>query len=210
MEALKNFGESLEVFAGENKNYLNELDAAQGDGDLGLTIYYGATALNDISKKVDSIQEWFQVGGKALRKAAPSTMGILLASALISVGKKLENGKGQLNLTDWVEVQKTMIEEIQRRGGANLGDKTILDAMIPASEEFSKTIERRGSLSDALKVAAEKAKASAEATANLDSKIGRSSWLGERAKGKIDGGAWLCYLVYNFLYDITTNKTNVE
>jgi phosphoenolpyruvate---glycerone phosphotransferase subunit DhaL len=199
---LKELGEHLEKFSEKIQSELNQLDAAQGDGDLGLTIYQGGIALNEASQICESIQEWFEVGGKKVRKAAPSTMGILLASALIGVGKRLDKGKNQLNEVDWIIVQETMIQEIQKRGGAGLGDKTILDAFIPASEAFSQAVKDGKGLADALRSAALTAKSSAEATAQLDSKTGRSSWLGERAKGNIDGGAWFCYLTYEFLANI--------
>jgi phosphoenolpyruvate---glycerone phosphotransferase subunit DhaL len=204
---LRELGELIEKFAEQVKSKLNQLDAAQGDGDLGATIYNGGIALNETSITCDSIQEWFEVGGKKVRKAAPSTMGILLASALIGVGKRLEKGQTQLNVEDWIIVQETMIQEIQKRGGAQLGDKTILDALIPASEAFSLAIKEGKDLEAALKSAALTAKSSAEATAQLDSKIGRSSWLGERAKGNIDAGAWFCYLSYEFLAKVIKEES---
>jgi len=205
---LSEFGEQIEKFSERLKTKLNQLDAAQGDGDLGLTIYQGGIALHEASKTCESVQEWFEVGGKKVRKSAPSTMGILLASALIGVGKRLEKGQNQLNQEDWIVVQNTMIQEIQKRGGAQLGDKTILDALIPASEAFALAVKDGKGLEDALRSASLTAKRSAEATVQLDSKIGRSSWLGERAKGNIDGGAWFCYLTYEFLAETFIKSVN--
>lgn len=202
MLALKTLAKQFNQFAQKIKDELNQLDAAQGDGDLGVTIVNGAKALAETTKKADSISDWFLQGGKAFRKAAPSTMGILLASALIKVGKEYQDKEDSTyTLKDFADIQNIMIQEIQSRGGAKLGDKTILDAFIPASEKFSESINMTDDLTTALKLAATSAKNSAENTKELEPKTGRSRWLGKRSKGKIDGGAWFCYLTYQFLYE---------
>ncbi|WP_180994084.1 dihydroxyacetone kinase subunit L [Bacillus sp. Marseille-P3661] len=199
METFKEFGLLLDQFAKDHKEQFNELDGAQGDGDLGITVVCCGQALAKAANETENLQQWFNVGGKTVRKEAPSTMGILIASALIAVSKSLDEKQGQLTPNDWIKVQETMINEIQRRGGAQLGDKTILDAFIPASDAFASIINEGGSLKEALAKATVVAKESAESTAGLVSKIGRSSWLGERAKDNIDGGAWLCYKIYDLI-----------
>ena len=192
----------LVEFAERNKEKWNELDGAQGDGDLGVTILLGSQALAESAHTCSSVKEWFQVGGKALRKAAPSTMGILIASALIAASKSIPEGKNELALEDWVMIQQCMAEEIQKRGGAKLGDKTVLDAFIPAIQVFGEAVRNGKELDQVLMEAAMAAKQAAEETSSMVSKIGRSSWLGERAQGNIDGGAWVCYQLYEFLLDL--------
>lgn len=196
----------LVEFAERNKDKWNALDGAQGDGDLGITIVLGANALAASAETCSSVKEWFQEGGKALRKAAPSTMGILIASAMIKAGKSIEENKENLTLNDWVIIQKSMVEEIQMRGGAKLGDKTILDAFVPALQTFSDSVEKGWNPIQILNEVTATAKQSAEETAFLVSKIGRSSWLGERAQGNIDGGAWVCYQVYDFVLNLIKAK----
>ncbi|WP_026702965.1 DAK2 domain-containing protein [Salibacterium aidingense] len=177
------------------KDELNQLDAAQGDGDLGNTMVGGAKALKVEAENTKNIPDWLVEGGKAFRKAAPSTMGILIASAMIKAGKQQKEN----NRLEWSDIQKTMIEEIMKRGKASRGDKTLLDAFIPAVNAFEEASDQGVSI--ALKEAASTAKAEAEKTKNLNAKTGRSSWMGDRAKGNMDGGAWLCYKTYQFLAD---------
>ncbi|MEW9672626.1 DAK2 domain-containing protein [Ammoniphilus sp. 3BR4] len=192
----------LVAFAERHKEKWNELDGAQGDGDLGVTMLLGAKALAESAETCHSVKEWFQVGGKALRKAAPSTMGILIASALIAAGKSIEPDQAELSLEDWVNIQQSMADEIQKRGGAKLGDKTVLDAFIPAVQIFREGVQRGKSSGQILTDVTHAAKKSAEETAAMMSKIGRSSWLGERAQGHVDGGAWVCYQLYEFALEM--------
>lgn len=199
---LQKISHLLVEFSERNKDKWNELDGAQGDGDLGITIDLSARALAETSETCSSVKEWFMSGGKAIRIAAPSTMGILIASALIAASKSIDEGKGNLTLEDWVSIQQSMANEIQKRGGAQLGDKTVLDAFIPAIQAFNEEVENGHNLKQILSEATAAAKKSAEETADLVSKIGRSSWIGERARGNMDGGAWVCYQIYEFLSEI--------
>jgi dihydroxyacetone kinase len=196
---------ALISFADQHKTMWNELDAAQGDGDLGITMVLAAGAMEESARSSNSIQAWFQNGGKSLRKAAPSTMGILMASALISASKVIPDEK-RLTLQDWATVQQTMISEIQSRGGAQLGDKTVLDALIPAAATFAHAVQEGKSAHESLAAAAKAAEVGAKHTATLLAKTGRSSWLGERTLGKIDGGAWACFQLYDFLAEYADSK----
>lgn len=208
---LKKVGQLLVEFAERNKEKWNELDGNQGDGDLGITVFLGAKAMADTAESCKSIKEWFELGGKALRKAAPSTMGILIASALIAAGKSIHEDKNVLSLNDWVSIQQCMIDEIQRRGGAKLGDKTVLDTLIPAVNAFRDAVNSEKDLIEVLTETVNVAKDSAENTALLVSKIGRSSWLGDRVQNHIDGGAWVCYQLYEFLLTlIKTEKIDIK
>lgn len=195
----KRISSALVAFAERHQHEWNELDGAQGDGDLGVTIRIGAQALADCAESCGSLKEWFETGGKALRKAAPSTMGILLASALIAAGRSMSEGKPDLSLADWAAIQQSMADEIGRRGGAKPGDKTVLDALLPAVRAFADGVRSGHPPKDVVAAAATAAKQGAEQTAGMVSRTGRSSWLGERAVGHIDGGAWVCFQLYEFM-----------
>lgn len=203
---LKNFTAKLVEFSVNFKDELNVLDGQIGDGDLGNTIVQGTKALQKITNEV-TFDQWLVIAGKEFRKAAPSTMGILLSSALIHAGKSLGKNK-ELTLYSnsyWLLLQKEMINEIKKRGGAKEGDKTILDSFIPAMKAFEENVD--STLESALEKAMSEAKKGAENTKGMISKTGRSSWLGERANMYVDGGAWLCYLMYEFLYNYLKNVT---
>jgi phosphoenolpyruvate---glycerone phosphotransferase subunit DhaL len=200
MKNLQEFAKQYEQWAENEMDYFNQLDAAQGDGDLGVTIVNGARALNASALTALSFVDWLENGGKAFRRKAPSTMGILIASAMIKAAKEFKyRENASLSSQDWIEIQEVMINEIKKRGEADLGDKTILDSFIPAANEFKRQVNEGKSIQEATAQAALVAKQEAEATTKLQSRIGRSSWLGERANGHIDGGAWYCYKTYEFV-----------
>jgi dihydroxyacetone kinase len=122
----------------DQRDYLTSLDQAMGDGDMGITMgkigealleYVDANPIDDIGKYL------FQLG-TVTTKAAPSTMGTLSAGALMSAGKVVR-GQTELTTSDVVAVLQAADEGIQTRGKAKPGDKTIVDALHPASEAFA-------------------------------------------------------------------------
>jgi phosphoenolpyruvate---glycerone phosphotransferase subunit DhaL len=181
-----------------SKNEFNRLDGVQGDGDLGVTIELVAEAVHQASKETTDLKNWLIASGTLVRKKAPSTMGVLISFALTAAGRELPDGAMPTSEA-FVQIQKTMIEEIKIRGEADLGDRTVLDAFIPAFEQYRTTLESGLSSKMALQKAAEAAWHGAESTRNLMPKTGRASWVGDRAMGEVDGGAWCCYKVYQAL-----------
>jgi|SRR5699024_5326718 len=194
----KEFTDNLIEFLQENKSYWNDLDAAQGDGDLGSTLIRAGEALQEVSKQDLSVKEWFFLAGETIRKNAPSTLGVLIALAFTKSSKLISNETSFRNV-NWGEVQKEMINEIQYRGNAKLGDKTILDALIPAVDAYNQSISEGKDNKNALQYAAYIAKKEANKTIQMVAQTGRSSWLGEKSKGNIDGGAMFCAQLYEFI-----------
>ena len=123
----------------DQRDYLTSLDQAMGDGDMGITMgkigealleYVDANPIDDIGKYL------FQLG-TATNKAAPSTMGTLTAGALMSAGKVVRD-QTELQPSDLAAMFQAADEGIQTRGKAKLGDKTIVDALHPASAAFGR------------------------------------------------------------------------
>ena len=173
----------------EQRDYLTSLDQAMGDGDMGITMgkigeallaYLDANPIDDIGKYL------FQLG-TATNKAAPSTMGTLTAGALMSAGKVVRD-RTALEPSDLAAMFQAADEGIQSRGKAKLGDKTIVDALHPASVTFSAAIAAGSSLHEAGAAAASMAAAGRDSVTPLRSKIGRASWVGERTEGIVDPG----------------------
>lgn len=118
----------------ENKEYLIELDAASGDGDLGLTMSKGFAAGKDAalaSTETDLGRLFFAIGS-AMAKAAPSTMGTLMASGFIKAAKSFK-GKTELTPEDFAVFTQEYYAGIQERGKANPGERTLLDSLHPAA-----------------------------------------------------------------------------
>lgn len=166
---------------------LRDLDAALGDGDLGITITSGAeeviAALNDLADDAEPA-EIARTCAKAFANANPSTIAALVAGALLA-GSKTWDGKSDIQLADTVNFIDAAAESIGKRGKSQLGDKTILDALIPAANALREADDSAAGLSDAT-AAAEKG---VRESRHLQSQRGRASWLQERSIGLQDPGA---------------------
>jgi 4-hydroxy-tetrahydrodipicolinate synthase len=182
------------------KEEFNRLDGVQGDGDLGVTVELIAAALEEATAEAVTLKELFANGGEKVRKKAPSTMGILVSFALSAAGRSLTDDAAATSETLSL-IQDVMIRELKKRGEAEVGDRTILDAFVPAAEAFQAAVTDGGTTFEALKEATLAAQAGAEATRNLVPKTGRASWTGTRGLGEVDGGAWLCYNVYQKFFE---------
>ncbi len=187
----------------DNKQYLCDLDSALGDGDLGLTMSIG---FEEIKNFVQASQETdlgklVAQGGMALAKKVPSSMGTLVASGFMGAGKSCK-GKTELTDQDLAAFLKAFTEGVQNRGKCALGDRTIVDALKPASDAFAQAISEGKSCQDALKAAYEGAKSGSEATKNMLAKFGRAVYYGDKVLGVVDQGSVVAVLVYQALTEI--------
>ncbi len=170
-------------------DYINSLDQSMGDGDTGITLNKVADALLGYVKNnpIVDVGKFLMSAGMATNKAAPSTLGTLTATALMRAGK-LVKGKSEITAEELALMFKAAAEEIQQRGKAKLGDKTIVDAIHPASEAFAEAVAEDDTLSEAGNKAVVAAEAGSDSVTPLRSQIGRASWIGERTEGKLDPG----------------------
>lgn len=174
----------------EIRDELTEIDSRLGDGDMGISMAKGAAAVRDVcgSFRGDSIKTLLMQCASALNKAAPSTMGTLLSGALLALAKYAAD-KRALEDKDLAYIVKVMADAISARGRAQVGDKTILDAMIPYAETMTAVWEEEKNLSAAHKRALKAAQEGLESTKGMRAKTGRASWLGDRNSEFPDGGA---------------------
>ena len=108
---------------------LTELDQAVGDGDLGVTAIKLAEALETAAHRGGAdLGKFLAQTGMALNRAAPSTMGTLMATALMQAGKRALEQRMPLPAADLPQFLSAATEGVRTRGKANLGDKTLLDA----------------------------------------------------------------------------------
>lgn len=168
------------------KDELRDLDTALGDGDLGITVSLGAEAIVAALEELpeSSLEEVIRTCAKAFGNANPSTMAALVAGALLA-GSRLWANREEISTSDASAFVAAAAESIGRRGKAEVGDKTILDALVPAGEALGTTDDPR----DALDRAIEAASRAVTETAPLQSRRGRASWLQERSIGLKDPGA---------------------
>ena len=175
---------------------LRRLDAACGDGDLGFTVTKGFTAVEAKLPELEgsSLGEIFKTVGTTFNNAAASTFGVFFATACKGIGETLVN-KDSIGASDLCTMLQAAAEGISKRGKAKLGDKTILDALIPAYEAACQTAKSSASLHEVLVQATAAAKIGAENTKGMLPRIGRARWLGEKTKDVQDPGATFVYLL---------------
>ena len=178
-----------EVLA-ENKEYLTELDAAIGDADHGINMDRGFGA---VEKKLDGVADKdigtiLKTVGMTLVSTVGGAGGPLYGTFFLKAGMTL-NGKNELTAEDMVAALDSAIEGVKMRGKATTGEKTMLDALVPALEAMQKSIAAGGDVHAALVAAAAAAEEGMKATIPMLATKGRASYLGERSIGHQDPGA---------------------
>ena len=173
-----------------SKDKLSELDAIIGDGDLGVTVTLGFTAVKksiQVGGHAD-MQSMLTDCGMAFADNAASTFGALLSTMFIRAGRVIK-GKDQIGVGEFAAMLQAATEGVEQRGKAHLGDKTMLDALIPASQALNKAADEGHQLPKCMEAALDAARNGAEETTKLKSKAGRSEWMGDRTIGVKDAGA---------------------
>jgi dihydroxyacetone kinase-like protein len=184
----------LRAFAAEvaaKKEYLTQLDAAIGDGDHGINMNRGMSA---VIAKVDADAGEQDVG--AVLKTAGMTLvstvggagGPLYGTLFLRMGTAV-TGKGELSPDDWATALEAGVAGVQDRGKAELGDKTMIDALVPARDALKEALGGGATFADALRRSAAAAEQGMKGTTPLVARKGRASYLGERSAGHQDPGA---------------------
>jgi phosphoenolpyruvate---glycerone phosphotransferase subunit DhaL len=179
---------------------LRELDAKLGDGDLGVTVGLASQAIADYlaNTRETDIGKLLAQCGLNVNRVSPSTFGTILASAFMGGGKAV-TGKTQLGLADLVLVGEGALENIQKRGKAVVGDKTVVDALSPAVAALKKEIGAGVDDRTAITAAVSAAEAGMQATVNMKAKFGRAQWFQQGSVGIQDSGATaMYYLIKSF------------
>ena len=169
---------------------LTLLDQAVGDGDLGISLERGARAVQGAlpSYPLDDPAGALQALGVTLQRTLGGTSGPLYAAFFLRAGGVLRRKKVDDPAT-WAEAFQAGCAAISELGGAGRGDRTMLDALLPAAEAFAEAVKAGRPVAEALRAAAAAAAEGARATAGMVPRRGRSSYLAERAVGHPDPGA---------------------
>ena len=180
----------------ENREYLTRLDSAIGDADHGTNMDRGMKA---VVAKLDA-QEGEDIGallktvGMTLISTVGGAGGPLYGTLFLQMGMAT-TGKSELQPEDWAAALDGAVSGVQMRGKAELGDKTMVDALIPARDTFNSALADGASFEDALRRSAQAAQQGMESTVPLVAKKGRASYLGERSAGHQDPGATSTHLL---------------
>ncbi|MGA6209477.1 DAK2 domain-containing protein [Nocardia testacea] len=168
---------------------LCELDAVAGDGDLGATLAAGFAAVDEHLAEIeaDDVGTVLRQVGIKLAQRAPSTAGALLGAAFMRSGAMLE-GIRQLDTAEAVTLLVAAADAVRERGGAQPGERTIVDAM-DAAATAAKGVRADNGPVAVFSAAAAAADAGACATAAMEPRHGRAAWIADRARGSEDAGA---------------------
>ena len=182
-----------------NKAYLSEIDGKIGDGDHGVNMAKGFAMASERIKGNDmSLAAAFETLGTVLMSEIGGSMGPLYGIMFLQFAEAIET-KDPVDAKAFGAMLDSGRSGIETIGSAKVGDKTLLDALVPAIDAFHQADADGKSFSealDAMVVAAEKGR---DGTKDLVAKVGRASRLGERSLGVLDAGATSCTLILGTL-----------
>lgn len=183
----------------ENRAYLSEIDGKIGDGDHGVNMAKGFGMAADRIRGNDvSLATAFDTLGTVLMTEIGGSMGPLYGVMFTQFAETIEKSSA-IDARTFSAMLSNGLDGIQSIGSAKVGDKTLLDTLVPAIEAFDAANADGKPFPealDALVVAAEKGR---DSTTDLVARIGRASRLGERSVGVLDAGATSCALILKAL-----------
>ncbi|MER9866526.1 dihydroxyacetone kinase subunit DhaL [Mesorhizobium sp. M0136] len=188
---LKRMFDAIAAAIDADKDRLCRLDGVIGDADHGIAMALGFGAVRDTLDQIDASTEptaLLNTAAKSFLNAVGASSGPLYATAFMR-GAAAVKGKAILEDADVIAMFRAMAQGIQDRGKAELGEKTMVDAWLPAAQAAGAAKQAGKSLSESLDAALAAAESGAEATKDMIATKGRSSRLGERSLGHVDPGA---------------------
>lgn len=202
LEIFRKMADDLEAA----QDQLNALDAAVGDGDQGVTMTIGFRAVREAlpGLRGQDIGTIISRVGMAFNGKAASTIGALFATGCMRAGKEAR-GKQEVNLAELARMVEAALAGIKERGKAEIGDKTVLESLVPLSQALSAAAAEGLPLDAALRRSLGAAEEGMMSTIPLRSKIGRASWLADRTVGHQDPGATSFYLMWKSTVDYLTS-----
>lgn len=189
--------ESVAAKMDEKAELLCQMDARMGDGDLGLTMRRGFAAMPELLRETDDSNMGKNLikAGMRMSSVAPSTMGTLMASGIMSAGKALD-GREELDAAGYLLFLKAFCDGVARRGKCARGEKTVLDCTGAAADALESALRDNPvlTLAEAAEIAAVGGEAGVEATKQMEAKYGKAAVHRAASVGVADQGA--CAALY--------------
>lgn len=188
------------------KEYLTEIDSAVGDGDHGIGMYGG---MKKVKKKMaamtgeKNVYKLFEAAGYEMLNSMGGASGVIFGNLYLAGAQGMEEKK-ILDGRDLARMERKSVTAIQERGKAQKGDKTMVDALLPAVEAMEANCGK--SLLNVLRAAEAAAKQGMEDTKNYTAKFGRAKSLMERAIGYQDAGATSVWLIFEGMREFVEDK----
>lgn len=194
--------QSVATVIEQNKDYLTELDSAIGDADHGINMNRGfQKVVSQLATVADKdIGSIFKTVSMTLISSVGGASGPLYGTMFLRGSTAVAN-KSELMDEDMVLLFQAFVDGVVQRGKANLGDKTMLDSLAPATEAFKQAIATNLTTVEALQKAVAAAEEGMKNTIPIVAKKGRSSYLGDRSAGHQDPGATSVYFILRTLLE---------
>lgn len=195
-ESLKKAVASISEVMAQNKDYLVELDAQNGDGDLGISMSGGYAAVSAWLATADEtdLGKLMMKCSGIFNESAPSSLGTITSIGMMGMAKALK-GKTEADLGELAAAMDAGLAAIMEKAKSKPGEKTILDALHPAIEAL-KEKAAAGDSKAAFAAAAQAAATGSENTKNMRSVHGRAAYYGDKSIGMLDGGSVVGKLIF--------------
>ena len=202
-DAVLQWIEAYAALIAQNETYLTELDAAIGDADHGANMHRGMQA---VIARLPGIADMdigtiLKTVGMTLVSTVGGASGPLYGTFFLQMATATANKSG-LTLVDWAVALEAGLNGVIMRGKAQSGDKTMIDALLPALNSLKEAITQGMAQGDALRQSALAAETGRDATVPLVARKGRASYLGERSAGHQDPGATSAHLLLKAAADV--------
>lgn len=196
-------GVVLELIAtiNDNRAYLSEIDGAIGDGDHGINMSKGFSQCRDrllAEPALPGLAQSFDTLAMTLLEGIGGSMGPLYGSLFMGFAETLGSAR-QLDAELFGRALANAVEQVETVGSAKVGDKTLMDTLVPARDAYLAALTQGQDFAAALTTMVAAAEAGWLSTKDLQARIGRASRLGERSIGVLDAGATSCFLLLRTL-----------
>jgi phosphoenolpyruvate---glycerone phosphotransferase subunit DhaL len=185
-----------------NEKYFADLDGVVGDGDFGISLANGFNKLLDEWNALNRSNPGSVLKGVSMVIASRvgGVSGALWGTAFLRAGA-VAGDKQELTTDDVIAMLTAAIEGMKKRGQSDVGDKTLLDALVPATQEFAKTLQAGDDTLAALRNASKVAREKTEEIKMWVAKRGRAAYSGDRSRGTYDAGSVAVAVIAEKLVD---------
>jgi phosphoenolpyruvate---glycerone phosphotransferase subunit DhaL len=210
IEATELFVRTIADVAIQNEKYFADLDGVCGDGDFGISLAAGFGKVLEEWNNLDRSTPGSLVKGVSMTIASRvgGVSGAIWGTAFLRASV-VAGTKTDLGPADVVAMARAAIEGMKKRGQSDLGDKTLLDAFVPAIDEFEKSIAEGKSAGEAVRAASIVARQKTEEIKPWVAKRGRASYTGERSCGTYDAGSIAVAMMAEQLAAVWEQSTTV-
>ena len=192
----------------DNKEFLSDIDGAIGDGDHGINMNKGFTACRtELNRNCGDLIHGFKILSRILMMRIGGSMGPLYGRFFQAIAKTLE-GNSVVDKVLWGKANDEVLNALAALSPAKVGDKTMMDTLLPAVNAYRDALTDNKSFSECLAALQLASIQGRDSTEDMIAKVGRASRLGERSRGVLDAGAVSCCLILGSMSDSIIQLVN--